>query len=181
MSLSNPIPTVYVRPATVDDVAAIAVCHTRSIRNAYKDFLNPSDLAIFTESETAIRIAAQIASADTVLVALIENQVVGHARWGELEADYWPYQNLVHALFIDPNHQHHRAGSALLSECALAAESTGHAGMMIGAFLANKPALEWYTRLGGRLIEEAPLQVGGNFYQSAFIAFDDLPSLRARL
>jgi len=181
MSLPNSTQSVYVRPATLDDVGAMAICHTRSIRDAYKGFLHPADLAIFTESVAATRIAAQIESSDMLLVALIGNQVVGHARWGKVDADYWPYLVLVHSLFIDPEHQRHRAGSALLFECAFGAESNGHVGMMIGAFVDNKPALEWYARLGGRLIEEAPLQVGSNSYTSAFLAFDDLPELRAKL
>lgn len=172
---------VHVRPATLDDVGAMAICHTRSIRDAYKGFLHPADLAIFTEPETAARIAGQIGSSDTVLVAVVAGQVVGHARWGMVDADYWPYQVLVHALFIDPGHQRHRAGSALLCECALGAYSGGHDGMMIGAFIDNKPAIEWYTRLGGRVVEEAPLEVGSNSYVSVFIAFDDLPGLCARL
>ena len=181
MSLSNPVGLVHVRPATLDDVSAMAICHTRSIREAYKGFLHPADLAIFNEQETAARIAGQIESSDTVLVALVARQVVGHARWGSVEADYWPYQVLVHALFIDPEHQRNRAGSALLSECARSANSSGHDGMMIGAFIDNKPASDWYSRLGGRVVEESPLEVGRNSYLSVFFAFDDLPGLCTKL
>jgi len=156
----------------------MARCHTRSILSAYKGFLHESDLAIFTEAETSLRITSQIKSLDRMLVALVEDRIVGHARWGGVDADYWPYQVLVHALFIDPDHQRHRAGSALLRECAQEARSSGNDGMMIGAFIDNKPAMEWYAR---RVIEEAPLQLGSHSYTSAFFAFDDLPALCSRL
>ncbi len=159
----------------------MARCHTRSIRSAYRDFLDPSDLEIFREAETSLRITSQIKSLDRVLVALVDDRIVGHARWGGVDADYWPYQVLVHALFIDPDHQRHRAGSALLRECAQEARSSGNDGMMIGAFIDNKPAMEWYARVGGRVIEEAPLQLGSHSYTSAFFAFDDLPALCSRL
>jgi len=181
MSEAIPFEPIQVRLATLGDVLVMSRCHTRSIRKAYKDFIAPSDLAIFTEDETSVRIAAQIEHGDKVLVALAEGHVIGHARWAEVEADYWPYQVLVQTLFIDPDHQGRRAGSALLGECAFGAQSNGHAGMMIGAFVDNLPASEWYVRLGARLIERAPLTVGSNEYLSAFFAFDDLSGLRERL
>jgi len=181
MSAVPPCEPIQVRSATLADVAAIARCHTRSIRLAYQNFLAASDSAIFTEDQAAARLAQQIASRDNVLVALSEGFVIGHARWGEIDADYWPYQVLVHSLFIDPDHQRVRAGSALLAECALGAHRRGFVGMMIGAFVENRPALDWYSRQGGRLIETAPLEVGSNPYLSAFLAFDDLDGLREQL
>ena len=170
-----------VRAATLADLPGLARTHTRSIVKAYAEILHPDDLAIFTEANATSRFDERIRNGEHVLLGEVDNVAAGNARWGELTVEDWPYQNLVHTLFVDPDFQGLGVGRALLSSCASHAKQKSHEGMMIGCLTSNHLALEMYKWLGAREVEEEPIQIGEHSYPNVFLAWDDLSELVARL
>lgn len=170
-----------VRRASLADVDAIAEAHQRSVEFAYRSILVATDLALITVPATADRVRLRIQDGEAVFVALCDDSVIGWARWGIAESSEWPYKTMVHTVFVDPPWFGKGVGKMLLRACLVEAREAGESGTLIGVFLENQKASQWYQSLGGRVVDESPFEFGANEYAHRVYAFDDLSDVISRL
>jgi ribosomal protein S18 acetylase RimI-like enzyme len=90
---------IEIRPASPDDVAALRelffAARIAAFFWAVPDLLQREDFDAATQDEP-------------ILVAVLNEQIVGFVSW-------WPPENFIHNLFVDPTHQGRGIGPQLLT------------------------------------------------------------------
>ncbi|MCR3923585.1 MAG: GNAT family N-acetyltransferase [Firmicutes bacterium] len=110
-----------------------------------------------------------------VIVALLDNEVVGFATYGPFRM--WPaYKYTIeHSVYVHPYQQRRGIGSALLKEIMRMAKEREYATMVAGIDASNKYSIAMHERLGFQyagLIKKAGYKFGRwldlAFYQVEF-------------
>lgn len=146
---------IVIRPATAADVPAIAALHAASWRVAYAAILDPDFLAGPVEADRLSVWTERLHSpppGQTVQIAEAAERMIGFvcayadadARWG----------SLVDNLHVLPAERGRGIGETLLGAAAAALEPrTAIPDLHLWVFDANEPALRFYRRLGGEVVE----------------------------
>ncbi len=119
---------IHIRPAIVADIAELRELFLRT------------RLATFFWIDSAELLLADFDAAtqdEPVLVALSDEQIVGFVSW-------WPPDNFIHNLFVDPTHQGRGIGRQLLAACLLQIGRPA----TLKCVQNNSRALEFYRRNG---------------------------------
>ncbi|MBD3927075.1 GNAT family N-acetyltransferase [Nocardioides cavernae] len=119
------------RPATTDDLAAVAELHLAARRGAGDSFPPP----VHPDHEARAWVAGWDLSTYDVWVAERGGEPVGYARWTSTWLD---------DLYVHPDHQGHGVGTALFELVA----STRPGGFCLWVFESNAPARAFYDRHG---------------------------------
>lgn len=123
-----------IRPAVPADVEALRELFLASRRNAFfwaePDSLQLLDFDMATQDEP-------------ILVAVLNEQIVGFVSW-------WPPENFVHNLFVDPAYQRSGIGQLLLIACL---RQIGRPATL-KCVQQNEAALRFYRRLGWEVVGE---------------------------
>ncbi|MGU3330629.1 N-acetyltransferase family protein [Methylobacterium mesophilicum] len=153
---------IIYRAARETDAQTIAAIHVASWRNAYRSILDPAFLAGPIEedrlshwlgkfSRPASDFQVDVASTiDGTLVGFTATHRNLDRRWG----------SLVDNLHVLPEMRGRRIGEVLLRSAArkLAAQQAAE-GLHLWVFEANEPALRFYERLGGQVVERTLSQI----------------------
>jgi len=155
-----------IRPADVDDAAAIARVHVSSWRATYTDLLPADFLESLTEAGYADRWRRFIAERSNLAYVVEEGQdpsanVVGFASGGRERAGETGYKGELYAIYLLPQHQGRGHGRALAAAVAAGLAGRRMRSMLVWVLRDNGPARAFYERLGGRYVREHPLEIGG--------------------
>lgn len=147
--LSSPERSTYVRPAVVDDVAAIhdLICDLATYERARDEVrATPDQLraALFGPSPAAY-----------ALVAEADGEVVGFALYF-LSFSTWEGVHGIYLedLYVRPERRGSGLGAALLSSLAAIAVAQGYARVEWSVLDWNTPSIEFYRRLGAIGLDE---------------------------
>jgi ribosomal protein S18 acetylase RimI-like enzyme len=147
---------VTVRPATPDDVPAMARLHARSWPVAYRGLLPDRLIANVVADESARaerwrRRIADHAAPGGVLVAERDGRIVGHVFWAPGEdADATRDTAEVQAIYVDPDATGQGAGRAMLAAATASIEAMGFATITLWVLTANARARRFYEAAGWR-------------------------------
>ncbi len=119
------------RPATTDDLPAVAELHLAARHGAGGSFPPP----VHPDHEARAWVAGWDLSSYDVWVAERGGEPVGYARWTSTWLD---------DLYVHPDHQGHGVGTALFELVA----STRPSGFCLWVFESNAPARAFYARHG---------------------------------
>ena len=156
------MPDILYRPARATDAPTIAAIHIANWRDAYRSILDPAFLAGPIEDDRRAHCLAKLnaPSADFCVdvATTTDGRMVGFAathrnldpRWG----------SLVDNLHVVADMRGRKIGETLLRSAArtLAARQAD-AGLYLWVFEANEPALRFYRRLGGQVVERSISQI----------------------
>jgi ribosomal protein S18 acetylase RimI-like enzyme len=135
-----------VRKAQRRDAAAIATLHAASWRAAYRGLLPPRRLGPALDGNRQRHWRTTLARArprDVVLVAADKGQMLGFiAVWAGRSA-------YIDNLHVEPGLRGRRIGEALMRKAARLLVLRGVRQASLWAFVANRPAIRFYIRLGG--------------------------------
>jgi ribosomal protein S18 acetylase RimI-like enzyme len=129
-----------IRPATVEDAAAIASIQARGWRWAYGDFIAPEDMPVAAESEPAFR---ELVATGTVRVFDQDGTVVGYASVADDE---------LTSLYVDPSAQGAGVGRRLLADAEERIRTAGHGCAWLYVYADNGQGRAFYERHGWRLV-----------------------------
>jgi ribosomal protein S18 acetylase RimI-like enzyme len=163
---------VIIRPVRADDVPALSSLASRTYAAAFGASMSADDLAAqlkATRSEAYFRNAIR---GDTILVAVIENAIVGYVQLSDLDIpveDATAADQELIALYVVVERQGQGIGKALL-DAALAHERFMRAPrIFLDVWDENTRAIGLYTRYGFKPAGRRDFVVDGRVVGSDFV------------
>jgi ribosomal protein S18 acetylase RimI-like enzyme len=161
-----------IRPATEDDLPAIASIHSASWRDAYSEFLPAEYLAGQVDQDLqAYWEQQEIHPQDVVLVADTKDGPVGFvAVWCRPS----PFIDNLH---VSPSLRSRGIGAALMRAAAGRLMARGHTTAHLWVFESNLAAIRFYERLGAERTTRARKEFFGQSVLCVRMEWSDLPKI----
>jgi ribosomal protein S18 acetylase RimI-like enzyme len=165
-----------IRPARVDDAAAMARVHLETWRTTYRGIVPNAylDTPAYAERETMWRrILSEFAEEHVAYVAEVpEVGVVGIASGGPPLHGDDGFAAELHVLYVLAEHQRRGLGRRLTA--AVVADLIGRGkGSLIVWVLAANPSRGFYEGLGGRYVRAETTEIGGAALEEVAYGWDD--------
>lgn len=155
---------MIVRDATHDDVPDIARVHVDAWRTTYRGIV-PDELLENISYERRANGWYQIlnrAPEDGNFTYIAEEfgKIIGFANAGVERAGDPSYKGELTAIYIRQSHQGQGIGRCLVRKVVERLSQSGIDSMLVWV-LVNNPACRFYAALGGKLVHEKELEIGG--------------------
>ena len=150
-----------IRSATISDAPSIARVHVSSWLSTYRgllpdDFLESLSEANYTERWT--RVITEGTS--KVVVAEDGADLVGFASGGRERAGERTYEGELYAIYVLEAAQRRGFGRELVRAMVDGLRELGLGNMIIWVLRDNRPARDFYERLGGLYVRAQPITIG---------------------
>jgi ribosomal protein S18 acetylase RimI-like enzyme len=167
-----------IRAAVPADAPAIAQLHVAVWRATYRDLAPPEAVRVLDVPTRQARWLEMLAKGErTVLVAERDGRIVAIGTAGAPSVPALSGHGEILYLYVDPAHGRRGIGKTLMRRLALALQAQGFRSMALGVVEGNRPAIDFYKKLGGRLsgsyIDPGPQWLSRN----QIIIWDDLQAL----
>jgi len=150
-----------VRPATLDDAAAIARVHVASWRTTYRGLLPNDFLASLSEDHYTDRWTRVIGDGlSRVFVVEDDQEIVGFASCGRERAGESGFTGELYAIYILDRAQRQGHGRELVRAVAGALREMKLPDMIVWVLRDNIAARHFYERLGGAYVRSQPITIG---------------------
>jgi ribosomal protein S18 acetylase RimI-like enzyme len=150
-----------VRPATLDDAAAIARVHVASWRTTYRGLLPDDFLASLSEDHYTDRWTRVIGDGlSRVFVVEDDQEIVGFASCGRERAGESGFTGELYAIYILDRAQRQGHGRELVRAVAGALREMKLPDMIVWVLRNNTAARHFYERLGGAYVRSQPITIG---------------------
>lgn len=151
-----------IRPADVDDAAAIARVHVSTWRATYTDLLPADFLESLTEAGYADRWRRFIAERSNLAFVVEDDSgdVVGFASGGRERAGEASYKGELYAIYLLESAQRRGYGRELVRAIAGGLRQMGLDDMIVWVLRDNVTARDFYERLGGVYVRSQPTTIG---------------------
>jgi len=155
---------MLIREATTDDVPGLARVHVDAWRTTYPGIIPAEHLAQLSYERSEARWRDHLAGMDGRRFAYVADdagRVIGLTSGGP-ERDGLPgYDGELYGLYLLANYQRRGIGRALTLTVARRLLAEGFTAMVIWVLRDNLKARAFYEALGGVLIREKPITIGG--------------------
>ena len=150
-----------IRSATVSDAPAIARVHVASWLSTYRGLLPDDFLESLSETNYTERWKRVITEgASKVVVAEDGSDVVGFASGGRERAGEQGFEGELYAIYVLDNAQRRGLGRELVRSIVDSLRELGLTNMIIWVLRDNRPARDFYERLGGIYVRAQPITIG---------------------
>ena len=157
---------VTVRAATLADARSLAAVHVASQQSAYREVLPAeflSTLSVDLKTEGWRTLLAR--EAGSVLVATTgAGRLVGFCHVGPNRAEPRRFGGEVHAIYLLEEMRRRGLGRELFARGADSLRSAGLESFLVWVLALNAGARRFYERLGGAMVAERPIEIGGGSY-----------------
>lgn len=168
-----------VRPADVDDAAAIARVHVDTWRTTYRGLLPADFLEALDEAGYEERWRRTLTSgAGRVYVAGDGRQVVGFASGGPERAGEDGFSGELYAIYVLQDAQGRGHGRRLVQAVAQGLRDRELANMIVWVLRDNHQARHFYERLGGVYVRSQPITIGSALLQEVSYGWRSLDDIR---
>ena len=174
-----------IRLARLEDASALAHVHIESWRTTYKGIVPTDFLAALSYERRAEQWRTWLSFSDVrvfVYVAVDEqDHVVGFVHGGKpQQADESEYSGELYAIYLLQEHQGHGLGHMLVQRLVESMVQVGMYTMFLWV-LKDNLARGFYEVLGGRLIREQPITIGGVALKEVAYGWHDIRNLLSQL
>ena len=167
-----------VRPAEIDDAAAIAAVHVATWRSTYRTILPPDFLAALDEAGYDERWRRTLdEGVGRVYVAEDEGRVVGFASGGPERAGEDGYAGELYAIYVLQQAQGRGHGHRLVHAVVGGLREMKLPNMIVWVLRDNRPARMFYERLGGVYVRVQPITIGSTLLQEVSYGWKSLDSV----
>jgi ribosomal protein S18 acetylase RimI-like enzyme len=168
-----------VRPAELDDSAAIARVHVATWRTAYRGMLPDDFLASLDEAGYSERWKRTLREGPgRVYVAEDGADVVGFASGGRERAGEDGYSGELYAIYVMREAQGRGHGRRLVQAVVGGLREMKLNDMIVWVLRDNRPARAFYERLGGAYIRVQPITIGSAIVQEVSYGWNSLDAIR---
>ncbi len=158
-----------IRPATSADARGIAKVHVATWQATYRGIVPQAHLDGMSIERSAGKWEESLvtpgSAASFVLVAEAGNAfaqlIVGFVKAGAERSGKADYPGEVHAIYVSPEHQGRGIGRQLMTAAAHGLQRRGWGALLVWVLKENAPSRHFYERLGGQVLTEQPLVIGG--------------------
>jgi ribosomal protein S18 acetylase RimI-like enzyme len=171
-----------IRPADADDAVAIARVHVASWRSTYREVLPPDFLASLTEAGYTDRWRRFMAGRSSRVYVVQEGDaradVVGFASGGRERAGETGYAGELYAIYLLEASQRRGYGRELVRAVVGGLRDMGLEDMIVWVLSDNRPARDFYERLGGVYVRSQPITIGSVTLEEVSYGWPRLDSVR---
>src|SRR5438477_11730233 len=168
-----------VRPAELDDAAAIARVHVATWRSAYRGLLPDDFLASLSEAHYEERWRRTLGNSSArIYVAENADGVVGFASGGQERAGESGYAGELYAIYVLEEAQGHGHGRRLVQAVVSGLREMRLADMIVWVLRDNGSARGFYERLGGAYVRSQPISIGSAQLEEVSCGWESVDDLR---
>jgi GNAT superfamily N-acetyltransferase len=171
---------MLIREAQPSDAPAIATVHVDAWRCTYRGIVSEDHLATLSygqRGEVWREILSRTDGLQSVFVAEeIGGEVVGFANGGPEGSDT-AYAGELYAVYILERSQRKGVGRRLTAAVAKRLLQDGMGSMLVWVLEQNSPARRFYEKLGGALVREQDITIGGATLGEVAYGWDDISAL----
>ena len=153
-------------PEAFADARSLAAVHVASQQSAYREVLPAeflSTLSVDLKTEGWRTLLAR--EAGSVLVATTgAGRLVGFCHVGPNRAEPRRFGGEVHAIYLLEEMRRRGLGRELFARGADSLRSAGLESFLVWVLALNAGARRFYERLGGAMVAERPIEIGGGSY-----------------
>ena len=156
-------PPLTIRPARVEDAAAMARVHVDTWRTTYPGIISAEHLAKLSYERSERLWVEHLTNpgAERAFVAVTPTaEVVGLASCGPIREPLEHCDAELVVLYIRQAYQGVGCGRRLVTTVAQDLASRGFQSLVIWVMAENRSARGFYEKLGGRLAAEKPIHIG---------------------
>jgi L-amino acid N-acyltransferase len=144
MDLSVAVMTFSIRPAGIEDAAAILPIYNYAAAETLALWIDkPSDIV-----QRRNWLAARLGQGYPVLLAEREGKVVAYASFGDFRVNDGYRHTVENSVYVLPNMQRSGIGRAMVAELMRVAQSMGKHVMVAGIDSTNVPSIRLHESLG---------------------------------
>lgn len=140
---------VLVRTAKTADSARLAAVCRDSWEHAYSGIIPHSDLSNILARRDATWWRSRLKAGEQVLVVEVAGNIGGYATAGPARSR-GAYQGEIYELYLGPIFQGLGLGEYLFEAARYRLDQRRLKGLIIWALAANQPAIDFYSRRGGK-------------------------------
>jgi ribosomal protein S18 acetylase RimI-like enzyme len=168
-----------VRPAALEDAAAIARVHVASWRTTYRGLLADDFLTSLAEEPYTDRWRRVIGDGlSRVFVVDDEEEIVGFASCGRERAGETGFAGELYAIYIVDSAQRQGHGRELVRAAAGALREMKLTDMIVWVLRDNTSARHFYERLGGLYVRAQPITIGSMTLEEVSYGWRSLDDIR---
>lgn len=169
-----------IRPARLEDAAAIARAHVLSWQHTYRGVVPQAYLdALSVQAKTEEWVTRLQAPQRIVHVAEVGGNAVGFAAGGKQRSEIPGYTAELFAVYLLPEHQGRMLGRALVEATARDLATQSHAAMLAWVLARNPGARRFYERLGAHELTAKSFELAGTTLEEVAYGWRDIASLAA--
>ncbi|HEX9013887.1 MAG TPA: GNAT family N-acetyltransferase [Anaerolineaceae bacterium] len=168
---------MIIRKAAPADMMAIFNVRTKSWRSSYTGILPSKYLASLDSQDSLKEWKADLDAVNHHLVTFIaeddQHNIVGYAMAGP-EKDGDPiFGSELYAIYLLDPYQHRGVGTQLVQAVAAELIQQGYQAMLVWALSAN-PTRAFYEKMGGVLVDQKEILLGGSNYTEVAYGWRDI-------
>ena len=138
-----------IRDIQTNDIPALSALACKTYTEAFGHSLTANELAVELEQNRSEASFATAMDADTILVAVMESQLVGYIQFGDVRMDVDGQRSgekdqAVHALYVDSAFQGQGIGRALMDAAFEHQHLRQAENVYIDVWAENEPAISFY-------------------------------------
>jgi ribosomal protein S18 acetylase RimI-like enzyme len=151
---------ISIRNARPADAEAIAEVHDAAWRDAYRGVIPGRELERMIARRGPRWWQAAISRGSRLVVLDFGGRIAGYASYGRNRVPAMPYSGEIFELYLSPEFQGLGMGRRLFDAARRDLNEHGYVSTLVWALADNDRALDFYTRLGGKIIRRAEERFG---------------------
>jgi ribosomal protein S18 acetylase RimI-like enzyme len=168
---------MIIRTATAEDAESIARIHIETWRTSYTGIVPQAHLDKLDVNRRADGLRKILSESDrdeTYLLAETDDgEALGFAAIGPNRKSGLNYGGEIYAIYVLEEYQHRGIGRLLFDESVRRLMKLGYQSMLL-AVIAENSARGFYERLGGRVVSDENITIGGKVIAGVCYAWEDL-------
>jgi ribosomal protein S18 acetylase RimI-like enzyme len=167
---------MIVRPAREEDIPSIVRVHVESWRTTYRGIVADSFLAALSYQKHEQRHRRYMAQPGAVyfVAELPGDGIVGFLWGGPERSGDRHFSGELYAIYILDEHRRRGIGSALVRQWVVSLRQAGLNSALVWVLADNKPAIDFYIRLGEKPLREQIIEIGGESLRELAYGWKDL-------
>jgi ribosomal protein S18 acetylase RimI-like enzyme len=162
---------ISVRTARLGDETGIARVHDEAWREAYRGVIPGRELERMINRRGPAWWRRAIAGGTRLIVLDFAEAVAGYASYGRNRMPSLDYAGEIFELYIAPEYQGAGLGRRMFEAAQRDLAAHGYSSFVVWALAGNDRGLDFYRRLGGRIVRRAPEQFGAETRERVAFAF----------
>ncbi|WP_336823941.1 GNAT family N-acetyltransferase [Sporosarcina sp. USHLN248] len=168
---------MFIRKADLRDADGIAKVHVDSWRTTYEGIVAASYLEGLSYEQRTANWKRGIGVNPLYVAERKDGKIIGFATGGrERTGKYDKYKGELYAIYLLKEAQEQGIGTALIRAVATELQTTGFTSMLIWVLEQNRSKL-FYERLGGKVIDQTTITIGGEKFIEVAYGWEDIDVL----
>ena len=163
---------ITIRNAREGDAEGIADVHDAAWRDAYRGLIPGRELERMIARRGPRWWHSAIIRGSRLLVLDFDETIGGYASYGRNRVPAMAYGGEIFELYIAPEFQGLGFGKRMFATARKDLAEHGYASFLVWALAENEPALDFYRRLGGKVVRRAYERFGTEQRERVAFAFE---------